>query len=185
MELGSQKQVRVRGQKGPGVVKGKEKEKVVGLGRLGQDEIGELRKKVEEMGEELKEMKKMLKKIYEMGQMTWGEVIDSNDELELGYESSEVGTDEESGEESGLELEVGEEEWMEVEEERRLLRREVNRWEAKQAEKGAAEAEAAKEPLGSKYGGEDEEEEEEEEEEKEVKRKRMKKMKGMKMKKSR
>ena len=57
-------------------MKGKEKEKVVWSGRSGQDEIRELRKKVEEMGEELKEMKKMLKKIYETGQMTWGEVID-------------------------------------------------------------------------------------------------------------
>ena len=86
-----------------------------------------------------------------------------NDKLELGYESSEVGTEEESGEESGLELEVGEEEWMEVEEERKTLRREVNRWEAKQAEKQGAEV--ARELSGSKYGGEDEEEEEEEEEE--------------------
>ena len=53
MESGSQKQVRVRGQKGPGVVKGKGKEKAVGSGKLGRDEIGELRKKVEEMGEEI------------------------------------------------------------------------------------------------------------------------------------
>ena len=116
-------------------MKGKGKEKVVGSGRSGQDEIGELRKKVEEMGEEIKEMKKILMKIYEMGQMTWGEVIGLNDELELGYESSEAGMDEELSEESGLESEVGDEERMEVEEERRSLRREVNRWEAKQAEK--------------------------------------------------
>ena len=56
-ESGSQKWVRVRGQKGPGVVKGKGKEKVVGSERLGQDKIGELQKKMEEMGEEMKEMK--------------------------------------------------------------------------------------------------------------------------------
>ena len=111
------------------------------------------------MGEELKEMKEILKKIYETGQMTWGEVINLNDKLELGYESSEVGTEEELGEELGSELEVGEEEWMEVEEERKALRREVNRWEAKQGEKQAGEAEAAKEPSGSEYEGEDEEEE--------------------------
>ena len=133
MESGSQKQVRVRGQKGPGVVKGKGKEKAVGLGKSGWDEVGELRKKVEEMAEELKEMKEILKKIYKTGQMLWGEVIDLNDELELGYESSEAGMEEELGEESGSESEVGEEERMEVEEERRALRREVNRWEAKQA----------------------------------------------------
>ena len=115
-------------------MKGKDKEKVVGSERSGRDEIGELQKKVEEIGEELKEMKKILKKIYEMGQLTWGEVIDLNDELELGYKSSEAGMEGESSEESGLESEVGEEERMEVEEERRLLRREVKRWEAKQAE---------------------------------------------------
>ena len=82
----------------------------MGSERSGWDEIGELRKKVEEMGEELKEIKKMLKKIYETGKMTWGEVIDLNDELELGYESSVAGTEGELSEESGLESEVGEEE---------------------------------------------------------------------------
>ena len=109
---------------------------------------------VEEIAEEIKGMKKILKKIYEMGQMMWGEVVDLNDKLELGYKSSEAGTEGESDEESGSELEVGEEEQMEVEEERKVLRREVNRWEAKQAaeqvEKQAAEA--AKELSGSKYG---------------------------------
>ena len=93
-------------------MKGKGKEKVVGSERSGQDKIGELRKKVDEMGEEMKEMKKLLKKIYETGKMTWGEVIDLNDELELGYESSVAGTEGELSEESGSELEVGEEERM-------------------------------------------------------------------------
>ena len=74
-------------------MKGKGKEKVVGSGRSGRDKIGELRKKMEEMGEELKEMKKLLKKIYETGKMTWGEVVDLNDELELRYESSVAGVE--------------------------------------------------------------------------------------------
>ena len=43
MESGSQKQVRVRDQKGPGVVKGKGKEKAVGSGKSGWDEVEELR----------------------------------------------------------------------------------------------------------------------------------------------
>ena len=160
-----QKWVGVRGQKGPGVVKGKGKEKAVGSGKSGWDEIDRLRKVVEEMPEEMKGMKKLLKKIYETGQMTWGEVVDLNDKLELGYESSEPGMEEESDEELGLKSEVGEEEWMEVEEERKALRREVNRWEAKQAAEQAKKqaVKAAKEPLGSKYGDEYKEEEEEEE----------------------
>ena len=112
----------------------------------------------------MKGMKKLLKKIYKTGQMMWEEVVDLNDELELGYKSSEVGMEEESDEELELESEVGEEEWIEVEEERKALRREVNRWEAKQAAEQAekqaveVEAEVAKEPSGSKYGDEDEEE---------------------------
>ena len=54
-------------------MKGKGKEKAVGLGKSGQDEVEELQKKVEEMAEEMKEMKELLKKFYKMGQMTWGE----------------------------------------------------------------------------------------------------------------
>ena len=75
MESGFQKQVRVRGQKGPGVVKGKGKEKAVGLGKLGWDEIEGIQKIVEEMAEEIKGMKKIMKNIHETGQMTWGEHI--------------------------------------------------------------------------------------------------------------
>ena len=91
-------------------MKGKGKEKAVRSGKSGQDEVGELRKKVEEMAEEIKEMKELLKKIYETVQTTWGEVIDLNDELELGYKSSEAGMEEELDEESVLESEVGDEE---------------------------------------------------------------------------
>ena len=141
------------------------------LGKSGQDEIEGLWKVVEEMAEEMKGMKMLLKKIYKMGQMMWGEVVDLNDELELGYKSSEVETGEELEEESESESEVGEEEQMEVEEERKALRREVNRWEAKQAaeqaEKQVVEAELEKEATGSEYMDEDEEEEEEEEEDEE------------------
>ena len=64
------------------------------------------------MAEEMKGMKELLKKIYEMGQTTWGEVIDLNNKLELGYKSSEAETGEELEEELELELEVGEEEQM-------------------------------------------------------------------------
>ena len=68
MELGLQKWVGVRGRKGPGVVKGKGKEKAVRSGKSGQDEIEGLWKMVEGMAEEIKGMKEILKKIYEMGQ---------------------------------------------------------------------------------------------------------------------
>ena len=90
-ESGLKKQVGVRGQKGPGVVKGKGKEKAVVSGKSGWDEIQGIQEMVEEMAEEIKGMKRILKKIYETGQMMWGEVVDLNDELELGYESSEAG----------------------------------------------------------------------------------------------
>ena len=71
--------------------------------------------------------------------------------------------EEESEDESGSELEVGEEEWMEVEEERKVLRREVNIWEAKQAEKQAVEVELEEKEMGSEYEGDSEEDEEDEE----------------------
>ena len=133
----------------------KGKEKVVGLGKSGQDEITGLWELVEEMAEEMKEIKTLLKKVYEMGKMIWGKVIDLNNELELGYKSSEAETEEELEDELELELEVGEEEI-------KVLRREVNRWEAKQAEKQAAEVELEEE-LGSEYAGDSEEGEEDEE----------------------
>ena len=56
----------------------------MGLGKSGWDEIEGIWKMVEEMAEEIKGMKKIMKKIYETGQITWGEVIDLNDKLELG-----------------------------------------------------------------------------------------------------